>query len=317
MSIYDRARFLRMDFSKIQDHLEIDMVRTSQGCPEQCAHCGAYPNGFRTQDLRVSEVPIDELAHMLMRRIEGSEKCIKDWLASDVTTDVNTEPLQTKNFTDFAQLIHDITQGHSRVIMISHGVRQGIRTMRDRLESIIDLMRRDIVRNFILTMDSQRLRGNIDPKKNEDSYIETMERLKPALLFPNTRITVSLQGTPYREQAQSITSVEEMYARIRQRLLEELQWNETLLKKIHEDRRSSYTKIGRASTLISPSEEAPCDVIPDTMLVRSLRSKGTTKYRGRIDGFRRILEVQLLRAGMTYGDTVDSKRWETVLAFDE
>lgn len=291
------------------------MVRTSQGCPEQCAHCGAYPNGFLNSDLRVFEVPPDELTHMLMHSIDGSEKRIKDWLASDITTDVNTEPLQTKKFTDFAQLIHDITQGNSRVITISHGVRQGIRTMRDRLESIIDLMRRDIVRNFILTMDLQRLKGDIDPRKNEDSYTETLECMRPAFSFPNTRITVSLQGTASPEHPKSIALVEEMYSRIRRRLLEELGWSEETLQRIHEDHRGSYTKIGRAYTMVSSVENEHCEIIPDETLIRHIRRKGIPKYRGRIDGFRKVLEAQPLRPGMTYGDTVDPKRWETVFQF--
>jgi len=304
-----------MDFSEIQDQFLVDMVRKTLGCPEQCAHCGAYKDGFQVQDLRVTEAPLNELADILMRAVEGTGKRIKDWLASDITTDVNTEPLQTKGFPDFAELIYGMTNHTSRIIAISHGVRKNVRPMYDQLHAIVDLMQRDVIKNFILTMDFERLKGKIDEKTNEDSYIETLDRLKPALVLPETRITVSLQGTPRPEQPQFIGRVEEMYARIRRRLVEELHWDEETLQRIHVDRRESYTSIGRATTMVSILEAEDCDVIPDAMLVQKIRSKNTPKFRGRIDVFRRVLEGQYLRPGMTYGDTVDPKRWETIFEF--
>lgn len=305
-----------MDFLSIQDQLKIDMVRTSQGCPEQCAHCGAYENGFQTKDLRVTEAPLNELADILMRTVGGTRKRIKDWLASDITTDVNTEPLQTKGFTDFAKLINGITNGDSKVIAISHGVRKNVRPMYDELHSVVDLMKRDIVRNFILTMDFERLKGKIDKKTNEDSYMETLEALKPVLSLPEAQVTVSLQGVSDSTHPQSLSRVEEMYTGIVVRLLDEFHWDADTIGKIHIDKRKSYTRIGRSEILVNTLEAEDCDVIPDGMLVSHIRSKGTPKFRGRIDGFRRVLEAQPLRAGITYGDTVDPRRWEKILSFD-
>lgn len=295
-----------MNFLDIQNDLMIDMLRSSRGCPEQCRHCGAYSENIGQEDLRISEVQVYVFEDILMRQIEGSRRQIKDLLADIITTDVNSEPLQTKNFPELAALVHRVTNGESRMAVISHGVRIGVKKMYDQLQSIVDLIKKDVIRNFVLSMDFARLQGKIDEKKNEDSYMETLRQLRSILFMPEMRVTVSLQGT---------SDSETMYVLIQSRLKEKDHWSEEEIRMLNVDRRGSYVRVGRAKSLITPPEAVDCEIIPDEELVRRIRSRGTKKFRGRIDGFRRVLEAQLLRPGMTYSDTLDAGRWEIVWRF--
>lgn len=298
-----------MEFSEIQNDFGIDMVKSSTGCPERCHKCGFFPKGFRADDLRVQEADIEEMRTMLRTRPDDTRRKLISWFNPDITTDVGTEPLATKKFPQFAELIHYESSGRSSVILIMHGVREGVRKMYECLTDLLDIISRGVIKNIIITMDFSRLNAEISPEKNQKSYFDTLKMLRHVLAMPDRRLAVSLQGDQNRQSPEYIGRVYEMYRRI----LESLAWSDAELSRLNENWRVSYTTVGRAEGLIPEGEAVDCEVIPDPPLVYEIRKKIKPLYRGRFNPFNRTVEAQRLRPGKTYEDTVNRAAWETVL----
>lgn len=298
-----------MDFLDIQNGVALDMLRTTEGCTEGCAHCGAYPNGYGAEDLRIRRAPLEHVKELLQANVEDTQRQLASWLSTNLTTDVNTEPLAHPDFAKTVELIHHISGGNSRMIAISHGVRTGVGAMYARLTKVIHQMQTNVIKHFVLTMDYQRLKGTIDDKLNETSYLDTLTLLKGGF-GPDKRITVSLQGTSHNS-AVSFKRVETMYERIRAKL----GWSDQELSQLNEDRRVSYVSVGRAAEEISEDDSISCDVVPDKDYL--VTRDPAPLYRARLDCFRNVVEVQPHRPGKTYNDTVDKGKWQPGLVYKE
>ncbi|MEK7547949.1 MAG: hypothetical protein AAB540_03570, partial [Patescibacteria group bacterium] len=135
----------------------VEMFRLGEGCAENCASCGAYPAERDPGDFCVKEVSGGRI-----------KKCINAILISTrnevfpsyVTTDVQQEPLNGDAFFDFMRLIKRMTDGKTRAICISHGLRatkEGKvvnQAAEERLKRIARFMdKRDV---FVLSFDTMR-----------------------------------------------------------------------------------------------------------------------------------------------------------------
>lgn len=279
-----------MDLAEIGGDLKVDMMQISIGCPEACLHCGFYDGQFKRDDLKIISLKEAELE----RRIRS----YAGYFNKVITTQVNSEPLRLSDFGDFAELVYECSGTNSQVAAITHGVRSGVRKMRDRLENIVQLMRKKIIPVCVVSTDFARSHGAISYRQNYDSYLETLGILKDAL--SSGRVTISLQGLR-GSGPMSIERVREMFDEI----LVELSMNDESSGGFVVDDRS-YTKVGRAEGLgIDESED--CDVIPDPDFVKTHVDRNHL-WRGLID-FKGKLLVQPNRPGKTYGDSVDFSKW--------
>lgn len=152
----------------------VDMVELGRGCAVNCVSCGAY-EGVEPQDRRVVPISIEDLERNITQRIDdsstGTKRRLIDLFRSHVTSGVDMEPLGTGIFIEAAELIHRLSNGKSRLVAISHGLSCGERKMGDsvvfdiplaqkaRLEKLNDLLLRDVIPIFILSMDSARQQG--------------------------------------------------------------------------------------------------------------------------------------------------------------
>lgn len=268
--------------------LRVDMFEISRGCPEACRHCGFYEM-FRPEDLRVSELSVDEIRSRVRRAV--------GFLNSQITTHVNTDPLRTRNFSAFARAVYEESGGESQVVGITHGVREGHRLMRVRLEEMVGLVHDRVMSLIVLTMDAQRGRGRISGPHNYASYRDSLDVLRGALR--RGRVTVSIQGEredgPY-----SIENVRRMFSA----LIADLAFTpEERARLVVDDR--SYVRVGRSAANSLVSEN--CDVIPDPEFVMQ-HVRQDHSLRGLIDFAGRLL-VQENRPGRTYNDSVTPSLW--------
>lgn len=294
-----------MEFSAIKDSLRIEMVETGMGCKEACLHCGAY-TGFERDDLQPKILSADEIYRNLMRIIDETRGRIFNWLNPVVTTYVNQEPLgPVTNFPDFAEIVEKVSGGHSRVACISHGVRAGNEGMIVNLQKVINLMERNIVPLFVLSVDSARSRGKISAGVNEESYYQTLDLLRQAL--PHGRVTVSLQGDMNPGSHLYIERTVEMFDRVCRRLHLS---DEERGKLVVTDPRA-YTQIGRAKKDLKILDSIDCDVIPDPeFLGKEVPRDHLWRGMIRFDG---SIVAQPNRPGRTYGDSVNQALWVPVV----
>lgn len=291
-----------MKLSEIQDRFRIEMVEIARGCPEACLHCGAY-DGFSSDEMRLVEVREEDLEKNLKQVSGATGLRILECLCPYLTPHVNTEPLRVDNFLHLARLVADLTQNHSRMLAISHGIRIGNSDMERRLEKIVELMEQGLIPLFVLTVDHARGKGKINPDDNFRSYLRTLEILRSALPFG--RVTASLQGTRNPESPLFIGKTREMFTMV----LKQADFGpEELTKLIVDDR--SYTRKGRAAQLIGLEESIDCDVIADPEFLKAQFPRDHL-WRGmiRFDG---TLLTQPNRPGETYGDSVNVTLWQNV-----
>lgn len=309
--------------------LKIETVRIAQGCPEACSHCGAYEDGFEKDDLKVSEATPEQISAALLKEVllkggavdEGREAVrlrIADLLANLVTTDVNSEPLRGDGFLTFAKLVKELTDRKSRVVCISHGLRAEAngkvnKHMECRLKQIVAQM--DEQDSFVLSLDLARSRGKLGHEVNVSSYVETLERMKPALL-KGSRITVSVQGVdestlpdgnpnPLSREASFNVWTEV------KRELTRRGWLSAEIMKIVVDDTRAMVRAGRAKNLPGVNPAGECAVIPDQGLVLHTLDKGHG-IRGRLDCFTGEISGQANNPRSSYNDTVDRARWEKI-----
>lgn len=284
-----------MHLNDIKNSFQIEEVEVAVGCPEACAHCGAYPD-FSPECLRVRSITRDQL--------EQNLRPFSSFLAPVITTVPCIEPLQIDVFADLAEIVHVQTNARSKLVTISHGLRSKNKVMEQRLERIIRLMEQRVIPLFVLSMDFARSRGGIDPQKNLESYMETLVMLQTVLKV--VRVTVSLQA----EGSIAMARVERMFAEI----LDRLGWTEDEMALLNVDKRESYTALGRAGSAgADVASGADCDIIPDVGYYDLVKADWprTHELRGMIDMNRRLW-VQENRPGKVYGDSVDRSRWEMV-----
>ena len=195
-----------MKLGDCHNTLKIDMVRTATGCPEACLHCGAYTSFDNTHDFRMKELEREKLRENLSQVVQGTRLKISDLLAEYITTDVNVEPLRGDAFCNLAEIVYELTEGQSKVVCISHGLRYSSDSMKDRMQNVVNLMLQGKVPLFVLTVDTARNKARISDKANVKGYAKTLEYLKPVLdmiarkketndpSIPDVRVTISIQG---------------------------------------------------------------------------------------------------------------------------
>lgn len=270
-----------MRFEDIKDSFRVDMVETTRGCPEGCMSCAVYDHPTKVHALTKEKIRCN---------IEG----IVGLFNPCITTHINTEPLRVDNFSDFAELVYELSKGRSRVIAISHGVRAGSKKMRQRLEKIVKLMNARVIPLFVLSMDFAR--QGLDEVQTLESYRETIGILQEA--FECVLVTVSLQGEESENSPLYIGKTRQMFAKAIQDLTE----RERGLLRIYE---RGYTKVGAAQVL----ESEDCDVIPDPRFVKCCVPQDH-QWRGLVTFEGEVL-AQKNRPGKTYGDSVVGP-WEKV-----
>ncbi|MFC1616249.1 hypothetical protein ACFL21_03840 [Patescibacteria group bacterium] len=289
-------------YSQILENTRIEMVETAKGCPEACLHCGAYEN-FCPANMKINELNINELEKNILQRISRTPNSLIHYFNTYITTYVNIEPLRTTNFIDFSKLVYQASEGMSRVVAISHGLRGGNKKMRKNLKKIVKLMKDKIIPLFVVTMDFARSKGNISYEQNFESYYQTLSILGEAIDY--SRVTVSLQGEQNPNSPLFIGRVQGMF----EELIKKLLWENKKFSKLVIDHRA-YTKIGRACKELASQESEDCDVIPDPEFVENCVPRNHL-YRGMID-FNGNLLIQKNRPGKTYGDSVNQKLWEII-----
>lgn len=276
--------------------VKIMTFRTGEGCGEDCAHCGAYPVGVQPGDLLPEGVTRERMRACLLgefvlneaangQRLDTPDdvkgevrKRLADLLANYVTTDVNQEPLNSDTFLDFAGLVKELTGGKSRAVCISHGLRvsadgkpAGDDAVR-RLDALAAMM--DDKDVFVLSLDLARSQGKIGHDVNLHSYVETLNRLKPALDKGST-ITVSIQGVDDPESPLYRLHATNLYVEVKEVLKSKYGWRDRELAGLIMDTGRSWVSKGRAEGLSGLDADRECPVIPDSRLVEDFLDKPT------------------------------------------
>ncbi len=296
--------------------LKIDMVRTATGCPEACLHCGAYTSFDNVHDFSMTELSRSELKENLERAVEGTRLKIADVLAKYVTTDVNVEPLRGNVFCDLAELVYDLTDGRSKTVCISHGVRYSSKSMNERMEKVVGLMLEGKVPLFVLTVDTARNKARISDKANIKGYAKTLEALKPVLDMiaikkelkdedlPDLRVTISLQGEDSKESLIWRQKAAEHFQEAVKRSGLSASQRDALVW----DRERPYAKVGRADIYLHGQEEGECPVIPDIKFVKKFLPFDNI-HRGMIDIKGKVYR-QLNERLRTYNTSLNPAAWE-------
>lgn len=294
-----------MRLSEATDFAKIETVQTGQGCPEDCLYCGSYP-GFDFENRQVRELTGEQLRGNLDRRVEETRLCLSDLFADYLTADVNTEPLRGDIFPFFAKLVHELSDGKSKVVCISHGLRAGNMKMKRRLQEIVELMKRGIVPLFVLTVDSARDKGQMTNEETTESYLETFRCLRPLLVCPDVRVTASIQGNDNPESRLSRVRALNMFEKVVKRL----QLTPEEGGRLHLDLGRQYVNAGRAKKLLpGVGLDSQASIVPDTGFVGGLRQNHIV--RGMVDLAGRIL-IQPNQVGASYNTAVDPRQWEEV-----
>lgn len=186
----------------------IDMVELGRGCAGDCLSCGAF-EGINSEDKRVVPISVEQLEINITKEIQdqrtGTRFRLVDLFRRYVTSGVDMEPLAQGIFNQAAELINRLSGGRSRLVAISHGLSCFERTVKkgglttysvpliqlEKLRELNELMLRDVVPLFVLSMDSARMRGT--PSQAALKYQEqicAMEKLGTVFSkILNTRAT--------------------------------------------------------------------------------------------------------------------------------
>lgn len=297
------------------DDTLVDMVETAKGCAEGCIHCGAY-EGAEAADWKVLDLTREKIRENVRGVLDAGFE-----FARFVTTGVNTEPLGGPNgtFIYLAEALDKFTNGESRAICISHGMRVNsegvpVKRMEERMDRVVQMMREGVVPMFVLTVDSNRHQGRIDREVNINSYVATLQKLRPLLEHPDenvkeVRITVSIQGKDDETGPLSRDESLKMFKEV----LDRLEWPLELRGRLHYDEARPYVKSGRAALLPGLSENGACDVVPDAEFAKVDNAyKADHFFRARVTRDGRV-ERQAFRPGFTYNTTVKGL-WHEVWA---
>jgi hypothetical protein len=249
---------------------------------------------------------------------------LADFLNRLVTTDVNTEPLWSDSFADLAELVYKLSDGMSRTACISHGLRltpegRPVGKMKERMERLVKLMLDErngipVVPLFVLSIDSARVKGQIGKNTNLDSYIQTLEMLKPVLERKKVRVTVSVQGVDDTAHDLSRAKATHLYQEMRTKLAEEKGWSAELIGRLNMDEDRVYVQTGRADKLPGIGDEVNAPVIPDGWASENMVDN-SPQYVGVVDVLGRVYRRsrQVIRG---YAKLVDKRNWRAVKVND-
>lgn len=277
-----------------EDAVKVVAVRLGDGCKQHCAQCGAYPatpddDEAVARALTPLEVDEARIRAILTREVDPANggtavdaevqavrRKLVDYCANYVTTDVNQEPLDGDAFAIFARLLKELSGGKSRAVCVSHGLRANLSGKVDeetagRLRDIVDIMDHEDV--FVLSLDLARSQGGIGYDVNVSSYVETLERLKPAL-EKGARVTVSIQGDDDESSPLSRGKAVDLYMGVLAKLEQPIDqggkgWTRDLIMRLKKDSGRAWAKIGRAKNLPGVGPTGECAVIPDNSFVHN------------------------------------------------
>ena len=215
-----------------------------------------------------------------------------------------------------AELVYDLSNGESRAVCISHGLRTNVTPMKKRLEKIVDLMLCGKVPLFVLTVDTARNRANISGEANIKGYTKTLEVLKPVLdmisrkkesndsSIPDARVTISLQG----ESDKNSPLFRQKAAEHFQEALKRSSLTASQRDSLVWDRERPYANLGRTDIYLHGHEEGECPVIPDIKFVKKILPHGHI-HRGMVDMRGRVFR-QINERLRTYNSSLDPNAWE-------
>ena len=167
--------------SKILDIDMVETVRPGGICPERCIHCGASDE---LKGAAIIQLTREELRENLTQEVPPSEiigdvksRIVASFLSPFVTTGVDTEPTHGEGFIHAAELIHELTEGKSGLLFISHGVRQYVRTP----ENAGDERGGKLIVDRVFSVFDSRQRQNgldKDPEKEKKEWAECITLLQ-------------------------------------------------------------------------------------------------------------------------------------------
>lgn len=294
--------------------VRVEMFTLGVGCPENCADCGAFSSTKDLGDLRTREVSRRRIDQCIMAVIKATRNNV---FPPYVTTNVQQEPLAGDAFFHFMRRIKRLTDGKTRAICISHGLRTAgdgriiDKEAEDRLLDIVAFMdERDI---FILSFDAMRSGGKIDEAVNIASYVETLDRLRP-VVKKGARVTISIQGIGGVLSSDPLSRRHsyDALAVVMGKLGKEKGWSFEEIGRFNKDNGRRVVKVGRAAEKfpwLDDSSEAT--VIPDAEVVKGLSDGGHLSHslRGNMDCVTGQLRVKVNNPTKTYRDTVTGL-WE-------
>jgi hypothetical protein len=235
------------------------------------------------------------------RYVVATRARLADFANNFVTTDVNTEPLVSDSFADMAELLDSLTEGASKAVCISHGVRVSrsgdtVGPMERRMKEIVRLMLTEkngvpVIPIFVLSIDLARQNGEIPEDINMASYIRTLEMLRPVLERGKARVTVSVQGLDDNDHTLSKKKAVQMYQKIRTALAnpkgDDPGWSADLVSRITMDEGRNYVHAGRAASFPGAHDRPFAPVIPDAHVNREMVDH-LPSYTGFVDALGRV-----------------------------
>lgn len=273
------------------DAWRVVAVNLGDGCKENCVQCGAYPpNPDREATIRaltVREVTAKRIEACLTRDVEGSKPVegapevpdqavsavrqrLVDFFANYVTTGVNQEPLNGDAFVHFAEIVKRLSGGKSRVVCVSHGLRvskegKPVDEAADaRLQKIVSMMDEQDV--FVLSLDLARSQGKISKEVNLASYVETLDRLRPALA-KGSRVTISIQGDDDKDSPLYRGLAYDFCQEVINKLGTERGWGREEIMALYRDSGRAWVQTGRSKQLPGVGPDGECAVVPDISFV--------------------------------------------------
>ncbi len=182
--------------SLVPDTTYIDMVEIGKGCRNGCISCGAFEGDCS----EIYSLTIERFEANITQEIFDARRSVRirlvDLFRRYMTTGVDKEPVDVGIFTEAAEKLCELTEGRSRLVGISHGVRAskvpkaseevGVSTQREsrfektgngewqvssaqlkRIRKINELMILDVIPLFVLSVDSARAKGLFGIKAKE------------------------------------------------------------------------------------------------------------------------------------------------------
>lgn len=302
--------------------LSVNNIKMGDGCRQNCIHCGAYNKEGDKWDLVANAVTYERIKEVLLQEflvevpqgeenVEGVTKYVKkrliDLFANYVTTDINQEPLDSDAFLHFAKLVKKLSGGASRAVCVSHGVTmKGEKSSSEqikRLREIVEFMGEYDV--FVLSMDFARLGGKIDYKTNLDSYVTTLNELKPAI-EKGVHVTVSIQGDDEKDGPYNRARAVSLYENVKKKLEQDFGWDPRLFNNIVVKTERAWVKKGGARLLPGVDPGGQCPVIPDEEFVYNHLKSAT--MGGFLDMITGGLYMHPYNAHRTYNDVSEISR---------
>ncbi len=155
----------------------IDMVELGHGCAGDCVACGAFDKNYEPKERKVCPITSEQLTENISQEIvdgrKGTRHRLVDLFRRYMTSGVDMEPLESDIFNDASEIINDLSEGKSRMVAITHGLRcvesedeksgkvrwKPRPDQLRRVERLSELMIADLVPLLVLSIDPAREKG--------------------------------------------------------------------------------------------------------------------------------------------------------------